>query len=405
LHDAARLENGETWSSLPDNAWLRFSSKDWSEHGIPVLKIKNIVGDTTVNLSSVDHVSHDLLTPKLEKFLIRNGDIVVAMTGATAGKVGRVATSPDAMVLLNQRVAKIEPVDVDPEFIWAVVSSEEYQKRFFHLANGAAQPNMSGGQIESVELLLPSIREQRRAGQIILTYDKLLEVNRQRVAILEEMARGLFQEWFPGHERQPTLPKGWQWGTLGTLCSEIRDAVSPADLEGDTPYVGLEHLPRRSTTLDSWGRADQVKSTKLRFRAGDVLFGKIRPYFHKVVFAPFDGVSSSDAIVVRSHKPEFRGLVLSVASSDSFVAHAVATSNGTKMPRANWSVLARTPVPLPPELLMCRFNRFVISGAELAASLHSANMRLVACRDLLLPRLISGELSVAAVERELENAA
>ena len=133
--------------------------------------------------------------------------------------------------------------------------------------------------------------------------------------------------------------------------------------------------------------------------------GKIRPYFHKVVFAPFEGVSSSDAIVIRSRPPELTGLVLSVTSSDNFVAHAVATSNGTKMPRANWGVLSRTPVPMPPNKLMKSFNNAVVSWAELAASLNRANTRLAASRDLLLPRLISGELPVSVAERELEAVA
>jgi type I restriction enzyme, S subunit len=264
---------------------------------------------------------------------------------------------------------------------------------------------------------LPPLPEQKCIASILKAYDDLIEVNRQRIALLEEMAQRLFEEWFvrfrfPGHEdcevvQTPDgpMPEGWRRVTLEALCSETRDAVSPADVESDTPYVGLEHIPRRSTTLDDWGRADEVTSTKLRFRAGDVLFGKIRPYFHKVVFAPFEGVCSSDAIVVRSRAPEFTGIVLSVTSSDNFVAHAVATSNGTKMPRANWNVLARSSVPLPPEGLMRRFNDAVVTWAELAATLIASNIRLAASRDLLLPRLISGEVSVSVAERELETAA
>jgi type I restriction enzyme, S subunit len=136
-----------------------------------------------------------------------------------------------------------------------------------------------------------------------------------------------------------------------------------------------------------------------------VLFGKIRPYFHKVVFAPFEGVSSSDAIVIRSRSSQFIGLVLCVASSDSFVAHSVATSNGTKMPRANWSVLARTPISIPPDRLLATFNDTIVSWAKLAASLNNANARLAASRDLLLPRLISDQLSVSAAAKELEAVA
>lgn len=137
---------------------------------------------------------------------------------------------------------------------------------------------------------------------------------------------------------------------------------------------------------------------------GDVLFGKIRPYFHKVVRAPFAGVASSDAIVIRSAQGATEGLVLAVASSDEFVAHATQTSNGTKMPRASWTVLAEWLVPIPPSGLLERFNALILEGANLAAKLNGASASLMASRDLLLPRLVSGQLSVVEAERLLEAA-
>src|SRR3954469_11654380 len=97
-----------------------FKSSDWQRSGIPVVKIKNIRDDNTVDLSEVDCVPASLLAPRLQKFVLNDGDILVAMTGATAGKVGKVRTNRP--ILLNQRVAKILPVEADHEFIWAVVS-------------------------------------------------------------------------------------------------------------------------------------------------------------------------------------------------------------------------------------------------------------------------------------------
>lgn len=149
-----------------------FKSNDWQDYGIPVVKIKNIKGDNTVDLTEVDCVPESLFTPKLQKFILKDGDILVAMTGATAGKVGKVRTKRP--ILLNQRIAKIEPVGADRRFIWSVVSSEEYQKTFFYLADGAAQPNMSGGQIEGVEILLPPLPVQRRIADILSAYDDLI---------------------------------------------------------------------------------------------------------------------------------------------------------------------------------------------------------------------------------------
>jgi type I restriction enzyme S subunit len=354
---------------------------------------------------------------KLRKGRLSRGDIVMT----TRGTIGNVGFYDDRVQYEKMRinsgmvVLRADANQILPSFLYQVVRSNHFRAQVRALTSGAAQPQLPIRDINLIKLPIPPISQQRRIASILGAYDDLIGVNRRRIALLEEMSRRLFEEWFihfrfPGHEdralvRHGSLPKGWRSEELGAVCSEIRDAVLPASIESNTPYVGLEHIPRRSTTLDAWGRADEVTSTKLRFQVGDVLFGKIRPYFHKVVLAPFDGVSSSDAIVIRSRSPEFIGLVLSITSSDSFVAHSVATSNGTKMPRANWSVLARTPISVPPDALMATFNKAVISWAELAAALNGANVRLAASRDVLLPRLISDELSVSDAARELEAVA
>jgi len=132
-----------------------FKSKDWQKTGIPVIKIKNINADNTVDLQKTDFVSQSILTPKIKKYLLKGGEFLIAMTGATAGKVGKLRTKEP--MLLNQRVAKIEPLPNYRSYIWQIISSEEGQNRFFKLADGAAQPNMSGLQIEEVRIILPSL--------------------------------------------------------------------------------------------------------------------------------------------------------------------------------------------------------------------------------------------------------
>jgi type I restriction enzyme, S subunit len=320
--------------------------------------------------------------------------------------------------LLNQNAVKLAPLDgLDQRFLFYLLRSPEFKNYIVGTAQGAAsQAAITLDAIRCYEFELPPLVTQRRIASVLGAYDDLIDLNRRRIGLLEEMSRRLFEEWFvffrfPGHDvalvksGNGSLPEGWRSEELSAICSEMRDTVLPANVESNTPYVGLEHIPRRSTTLDAWGRADEATSIKLRFRAGDVLFGKIRPNFHKVVFAPFEGVASSDAIVIRCRSSKFAGLVLSITSNDRFIAQAVATSNGTKMPRANWGVLARTSIAIPPDALLATFNNAIVSWVELAASLNGAIVRLGASRDLFLPRLISNKLSVPAREVELEAVA
>jgi len=96
------------------------------------------------------------------------------------------------------------------------------------------------------------------------------------------------------------VPEGWEKAQIETLCEEIKDSANPNELDPETPPIGLEHIPRRSITLSDWAAAGNVTSTKRRYVADDILFAKIRPYFHKVGIALADGVTSSDAIVLRT---------------------------------------------------------------------------------------------------------
>ena len=143
---------GEVCDVIPGFA---FNSKDLGETGIPVVKIGNITDDYRVDINSVQCFPEDLIKEKHEKFMLANYDILIAMTGATAGKVGQIRCSEEQILLLNQRVAKFKPKDINPNFFWSAISIPRYSTIFYQLGGGAAQPNMSGAQIEAVEIPYP----------------------------------------------------------------------------------------------------------------------------------------------------------------------------------------------------------------------------------------------------------
>lgn len=277
------------------------------------------------------------------------------------------------------------------------------QKHVKQFTQGAAQDNLSQEKLLSIEFKVPGVTEQAKIADILSAYDDLIENNRRRMALLEDAARQLYREWFvrlrfPGHEHTPItngVPEGWERKTLGEICEEVRESVQPDALEPDTPYIGLEHMPRRSISLSEWGKAEQVTSSKHRFREGEILFGKIRPYFHKVGIAFVDGVASSDAIVIRPNAEKLRGIVLMTVSSDPFVAVTSQTMReGSKMPRADWKQMREYTVPLPPDGLLSDFESVIQDITEQLKTLTFSIQKLRAARDLLLPRLMSGEIAV-----------
>jgi type I restriction enzyme S subunit len=295
-----------------------------------------------------------------------------------------------------------DPKKSDPRFVKYLFDAT-IQSRVQQFTQGAAQDNLSQEKLLSIDFLVPTVDEQVRIAEILSAYDDLIENNRRRMALLEEAVRQLYREWFvrlrfPGYKHarmHDGIPKEWERKTLGDMCQEIRESVVPDEIEPNTPYIGLEHMPRRSVSLSEWGKVEQVTSTKHWFREGEILFGKIRPYFHKVGVAFVDGAASSDAIVIRPLAKHLRGFVLATVSSDSFIAVTAQTMReGSKMPRADWKQMQRYVIPLPPVGLLTRFERVIQPIVGQLKTLTFANQKLRAARDLLLPRLMNGEIAL-----------
>ena len=283
------------------------------------------------------------------------------------------------------------------------------------------------------EYELPTIQPSQRAAiaATLGALDDKIELNRKMNATLEALARALFRDWFVDfgptrvkmEGRPPYLspdlwplfparldtdgkPEGWEVCTLGAVATARNEGVDPSAISPDTPYIGLEHMPRGSISLGDWDGAGKVSSNKAAFTAGDFLFGKLRPYFHKVGVAPVSGICSTDIVVVRPKAAEWAGFVIACIPGDDFVAYTDKTSTGTKMPRTSWSIMAKYAVTLPPATLAGAFNAMVAPMLDrIRANIHESRT-LAQTRDLLLPRLMSGELRVADLSPiERENAA
>jgi len=281
--------------------------------------------------------------------------------------------------------------------------------------------------LSKFKLNLPPLSEQRAIAHILGTLDDKIELNRKMNETLEAMARAIFQSWFVDFDpvkakaegRQPVgmdadtaalfpdsfqnsplgpIPKGWETAYLGKVTDNPRRGVSPDQIEPDTPYIALQHMPKRCIALAEWGTADDLQSNKFEFRKGEILFGKLRPYFHKVGVAPLDGLCSTDIVVVTPRTEKWFGFVLAHVSSTAFVEYTNVGSTGTKMPRTSWGEMARYAVALPPETVAEAFTKQIRpTVGHIIASIHESRT-LAEMRDTLLPKLLSGEVRVDKAE-------
>lgn len=342
---------------------------------------------------------------ELDTMLVDEGDLLFARQSLVlsgAGKCSIVKTVSEETTFESHIIrVRLKKDFAYPNFFFYYFKSP--QSGIKSIVTQGVQAGIRGNDLKTLPVDLPPMDVQIKIADVLMHYDDLIENNRRRIQLLEESARLLYQEWFvylrfPGHEQVKItdgIPEGWEKKPLSELCIDIRDVVKPSAIKPKTPYIGLEHIPRRSITLSEWDSAEKVTSNKFRFQKFDIIFGKIRPYFHKVGVAICDGITSSDAIVIRPLDQTFYHYLLMYLSSDYFVALASKTcKEGSKMPRADWKYLQSTDVLVPSMMLLERFSEQINAITSQLEVLAKYNKSAAQARDLLIPKLMSGELTV-----------
>ena len=290
---------------------------------------------------------------------------------------------------------------------------------FLQFNVGSGVPTLNRNHVHPLAVRLPDRTSQDGIASVLGALDDKIELNRRMNETLEAMAQAIFKDWFvdfgptcakmegrapylapdiwslfPDRLDEEGKPEGWDFGTLGDVAEQVGESVQPEALDPGTPYVGLEHMPRKSIALSEWEGAGKVTSGKLTFRKGDFLFGKLRPYFHKVGIAPLDGICSTDIVVLNARERKAAAFVLACISQDEFVAFTDRTSDGTKMPRTSWGRMERYRLCLPSESALEAFNACVEPLLDRIMSNIHESRTLAATRDLLRPKLMSGEVRV-----------
>jgi type I restriction enzyme S subunit len=411
VNDSAEVTLGQIASLITKGTTPTTLGRSFTSDGVNFVKVESISDDGYIlrdRLAHIDSDTHDLLA----RSQIQEGDILFSIAGA----IGRTTHVKASLLPANTNqalaVIRIDESAAYPRYVYYYLRSQVFQQHGLERVVQTAQANVSLAVLRAAPIVLPPRTTQRAIADSLSAFDDLIDNNRRQIALLEQMAQAMYREWFvhfryPGHEDDELvdsplgpIPAGWSLTPLGELGSVVTDSVDPSAIEPETPAVGLEHIPRHSLTLAEWGRARDLASRKTRFSAGDVLFGKIRPYFHKVCVAPMDGIASTDAIVVRPRQ-ERCGLVTMTMFSDDFVAHAVTTSSGTKMPRADWKVLREWLVPIPPDATLSAFEEAVASAVDSCNALAFQCRALAELRDLLLPKLVTGAIDVSKLDLDV----
>lgn len=391
-----------------------YKPKKFHGRGVKVVNMKELFAYDRIHDQPEELLE---LTPdEASRFSLLDGDLLFARRSFVlegSGKCSIVVRPKSEIVFESSMIrARIDENVADPGFLYYYFRAPQGRALMASIASRTAVSGITGSNLAGLRLAVPAISVQRRVAKVLVSFDELLENNEQRIEALEQIAKAIHREWFvhfrfPGHQdvsfaetQAGSIPDTWRRGCVDDLVALEKKTVHPHDIDPATPAIGLEHIPRRRITLGRWGLASELGSRKSVFETGDILFGKIRPYFHKVSVAPVSGICSTDALVLRPLEDHW-GQAVMTAASDEFVSYATQTSNGTKMPRADWNVIKGFEVPIPPVELSRRFTQVIKDQLDMAKRLMDQNRVLTATRDLLLPKLVSGQIDLSGVDLDV----
>lgn len=390
-------------------------------NGIPIVRVNDL---RESRISTVDplRIQH-AIEAKYARSRLRGGELLLSLVGT----VGETAVVPPDLAGWNTaRAVGVLPIREEPGARWVhyVLRSPELRTLIREWCNTTVQATLNLRDVARLPVVLPPAKERQAIEGVLSALDDKIKLNRQTNETLELLARALFKSWFVNFDpvrlkgassialfpttlevdESGSIPAGWIRGTFGDIAESPRRGVHPSEVDPRMAYIGLEHMPRRSIALTEWGEATDVTSGKFHFVRGEILFGKLRPYFHKVGVAPVDGVCSTDILVITPRRPELFGLALCYAFSDAMIKCADATSTGTKMPRTSWEAISRFSVLIPPDPVASAFSDMINPLIEQVLVNVHEERQLIELRDLLLPRLLSGALRVRDAEQVVVGA-
>ncbi len=423
---------GDLFDELPRNGLTR--PKAVRGDGVKMVNMGELFAFPRLQNIPMDRVP--LSDSEAERFLLKDGDLLFARQSLVLEGAGKcsIFLGDVEPVTFESHVTRVRlnPAKADTRFYYYYLQSHHGRAVIRSIVEqGAGASGIRGSDLARLDVQWRPVEEQRAIAHILSTLDDKIELNRRMNETLEAMAGALFKSWFVDFDpvrakaegKDPSLPqpladlfpdsfedselgeipKGWRVGSLGDVAEHPRRSIQPSGIKPTTPYIALEHMPKRCIALAEWDAADGLESNKFEFKTGEILFGKLRPYFHKVGVAPLDGVCSTDIVVLTPRTQEWFGFVLGHVSSDAFVEHTNAGSTGTKMPRTSWGDMARYAVVIPPENVAKAFTSQIRDSVNhIIASIH-ASRTLAALRDTLLPKLVSGELRMKDADHFAES--
>ena len=370
---------------------------DYSEFGTPVVMPKDMIGgkilEDTIARVEEQHVN------RLSRHKVNVGDILYARRG-DVGKCALVTENEKGWLCGTGCLkVSIDFSKANPKFVFYQLQKLETVGWVEKHAVGATMLNLNTGILESIPIELPKLSEQNKIVDILSAYDNLIENNQKQIKLLEEAAQRLYKQWFidlrfPGHETTPIvdgLPEGWRKGCLADIVRDVGINEKKENRTNYSYYLPIDCLPKKSLTYTDFNNIELAESSLVAFSENDIVFGAMRPYFHKVVVARDPGLTRSTCFVINTLKQSMWSYAVMLLFDAETIKYATKISVGTTMPYVRWKDFISMPILIPHENVTKDFNRIICPIIDRLKKISKQNIYLKQARDHLLPKLMNGE--------------
>ena len=357
-------------------------NSDYSKEGTPIIMPKDIVGGAIVH-SGLLKVSEEHVK-RLSRHQVYEGNLMVARKGdvrkcayITANENGWMTGSDCLKVVLDESKCY-------PKFIYYQLRSEHIGRWLEKVSIGATMPSLNTGLLSGIEMVLPPIEIQKQIAGILSVYDDLIENNQKQIKLLEEAAQRLYKEWFvdllfPGHENTKIVdgvPEGWSRGLLKKLISVNygKDHKKAPD-DGNIPVYGSGGLMRKCNKSLFSGEAVLIprKGSLNNIMYVDETFWTVDTMFYATMKQPHTAIF----------------VYFFVKAFDMYSMNI-----GAAVPSMTTKILDAMDVVIPDKETLEKFDKYAKVYFNKIKTLQGQNERLKIARDLLLAKLMSGEVEV-----------
>jgi len=425
----AEIAVGDKYAVVGGPFGSKLVTKDYTETGVPVLRGSNLPFDRKIDLSDVVFVSEAKVKEDLFGNLAFPGDIVVTQRG-TLGQVGFLPLEgPYDCYVISQSQMKlsVDRTKADPRFIYWYFRLPAVRKTFENLGSSSGVPHINLETFRSFELLLPNLVEQGLIATVLDSFDDLIENNRRRIELLEETARLLYREWlinfrYPGHEAVPLVdselgptPQDWEHIPLAEILDTLESGSRPrggvGDLTAGIPSVGAENingLGIYNFSKEKFISDDFFSSMKqgvaepydvLLYKDGahigrTAMFGETFPHRRLAI--------NEHVFRLRSKDPVGQCFLYLWLSEQPTLHRVQMLNSNAAQPGISQQKLLTLVMAVPTPEVLGAFEDRVRPIVEAIFCLANQDKVLVEARNLLLPRLVSGDLDISDLDLSLE---